>query len=122
LVALNSRRLARLIVVFTRCLLGLGLFQTLIIIISLLLLAEGVITGDRSNKAGRVLLIQLTYLFIGGLEGATAALIAKQVITLILVILSPAVPLAGLTELSRLVLLHIRLNNPLVIQVLIDSA
>ena len=53
---------------------------------------------------------------------ATAALIAKQVISLILVILSPAVPLAGLTELSRLVLLHIRLNNPLVIQVLPHSA
>ena len=120
--ALNSRRLSRLFVVLIKSLLGCGLFQTLIIIISLLLLAEGLITGDRSTKAGRVLLIQLTYLFIGGLEGATAALIAKQIIALILLIISPAVPLAGLTELSRLVLLHIRLNNPLVIQVLIHSA
>ena len=122
MVALNSRRLARLIVVFIKCLLGCGLFQTLIIIISLLLFAEGLITGDHSIKTGRVLLIHLTYQFIGRLGGATAALIAKQVITLIFVILSPAVPLASLTELKRLVLLHIRLNNPLIIQVLIHSA
>jgi hypothetical protein len=72
--------LARLIVVFIKGLLGCGLLQTLIIIISLLLLPEGLITDDRSIEAGRVLLIHLTYLFLGRLGGATASFIAKQLI------------------------------------------
>ena len=50
---------------------------------------------------------------------ATGALIAKQLVLKILVILSPG---TALPDLSRLVLLNIGLNNPLVIQVLLAKS